>query len=371
MKILIAEDDGAFRRLLEDVLRRWDYEVVVTCDGNEAWQALHAEDAPQLAILDWMMPGMEGIEVCRKVRAEKQTPYVYIILLTSQQREEDLVIGMEAGADDYISKPFKTGELRVRLTAGRRIVELQNQLLEARETLAAHAAELEIANRDLETFSYTISDELLRSLLTIGSHARSIQELGSCRPDEECRSYTRRIYEKTKHLGELIGIMHDFFRPSRSEFRRETLDLSELAGLAAEKLRVSQPGRRVTFRIAEGVLAAGDRNLLPVVLEHLFENAWKHTAEQDAVIEFGVATVDGRPAYYVRDNGSGFDMAQADKLFLPFHRMPGSEKFAGQGIGLATVERSIRRHGGKVWAESAPGRGATFYFTLNEAPAPS
>lgn len=139
MRILIAEDDPAFRQLLEDTLARWGYEVVVSRDGNEACQILQAENAPQLAILDWKMPGMEGVDICRAIRKSANGYYHYIILLTSQQRDEDLVIGMEAGADDYIIKPFKHNELRVRLRAGRRIIELQNELLEAREILRAKA----------------------------------------------------------------------------------------------------------------------------------------------------------------------------------------------------------------------------------------
>jgi len=139
MKILIAEDDPAFRNLLKDTLINWGYEVTVARDGNEAYRVLQLENAPQLAILDWMMPGLEGIEVCQRIRKDEKDYYTYIILLTSQQRDEDLVIGMEAGADDYILKPFKFNELRVRLRAGRRIIELQNELLAARDILFAKA----------------------------------------------------------------------------------------------------------------------------------------------------------------------------------------------------------------------------------------
>ncbi|OGU06308.1 MAG: diguanylate cyclase response regulator [Geobacteraceae bacterium GWC2_55_20] len=139
MKILIAEDEPAFRRLLEEILVKWGYEVVVARDGNEAYQVLLSEDAPKLAILDWKMPGMEGVEICRKIRRDAGEFYTYIILLTSQQRDEDLVIGMEAGADDYIIKPFKHNELKVRLRAGRRIIELQDELLAAHKILYAKA----------------------------------------------------------------------------------------------------------------------------------------------------------------------------------------------------------------------------------------
>ena len=139
MKILIAEDEPVFRQLLEDILTKWGYEAVVAQDGNEAYRILLSENTPKLAILDWKMPGMEGIEICREIRKDAGENYTYIILLTSQHRDEDLIIGMEAGADDYIIKPFKHNELRVRLRAGRRIIELQNELLAAREILYAKA----------------------------------------------------------------------------------------------------------------------------------------------------------------------------------------------------------------------------------------
>jgi DNA-binding response OmpR family regulator len=365
MKVLIAEDEPAFRQLLEEIVANWGYEVVVARDGNEAWQALTSEEAPRLAILDWRMPGLEGVEVCRRLRQEAPEPYTYIILLTSQAREEDLVAGMEAGADDYLIKPPRASELRVRLNAGRRVVELQNQLMTAHEALAARAADLEDANRDLEAFSYAVSGDLLKTLLAIGTHANAIKDLACCKKDEQCNAHTRRIYEKTRNLGVLIGIMRDFFRPTRVELHRESLDLTAMVRATAEKVQATQPERRVTFQVAEGVTADGDRNLLQTALENLLMNAWQHTGRcEEAVIEFGATDIEGEPAYYVRDNGEGFDMTRADKLFAPFHRLPGTEKFSGPGIGLATVERIIRRHGGRVWAEGKPGKGATFYFTL-------
>jgi diguanylate cyclase (GGDEF)-like protein len=139
MRILIAEDDPSFRRLLEEKLAMWGYDVVVADNGIAALQILQAEDPPRLAMLDWKMPGMEGVEVCRKVREERKDLYTYIILLTSQQRDEDLITGMEAGADDYITKPFKHNELRLRLRAGRRIIELQNELTASRDTFRTKA----------------------------------------------------------------------------------------------------------------------------------------------------------------------------------------------------------------------------------------
>jgi len=140
MKILVAEDEPSFRRLLEDKLTLWGFDVVVAENGDIAMQILQSADAPRIAILDWIMPVMDGIEVCRKVREKVTEPYCYIILLTSQQRDEDLVIGMEAGADDYITKPYKNNELRLRLRAGRRIIELQDELIASRDNFRSKAS---------------------------------------------------------------------------------------------------------------------------------------------------------------------------------------------------------------------------------------
>jgi two-component system cell cycle response regulator len=139
VKVLIAEDDVVSRRLLEAMLTRWGYEVVVTRNGDEAWELLQRTDAPPLAILDWMMPGMDGVEVCRKVRQRGQEPYIYLLLLTTKGRKENIIEGLDAGADDYLTKPFDPHELQVRLRTGKRIMTLQAELIEAREALRVQA----------------------------------------------------------------------------------------------------------------------------------------------------------------------------------------------------------------------------------------
>lgn len=165
MRVLIADDSIVSRHLLEATLRKWDYEVRVACDGAEAWEILERPDAPRLAILDWMMPGLTGLEICRKVREKGGEPYIYILLLTSKSLREDLIQGLEAGADDYITKPFDNHELNVRLRAGRRIVELQDELLAAREALreqATHDALTRLWNR------HSIFDILHKELARAG-----------------------------------------------------------------------------------------------------------------------------------------------------------------------------------------------------------
>lgn len=150
MKILIADDDDVLRHILQATLTRWGYEVVVSRTGLEAWQVLEGDDAPKLAILDWIMPGMDGIEVCREIRKRVDEPYIYVLLLTAKDRKEDVVAGMDAGADDYLAKPFDPEELKVRLRAGRRILDLQSELLAARERLhyqATHDSLTGLLNR--------------------------------------------------------------------------------------------------------------------------------------------------------------------------------------------------------------------------------
>jgi two-component system, cell cycle response regulator len=164
MKILAAEDNLVFQSMLRTMLTKWGYDVTMARDGTEAWEALQSEDSPRLAILDWMMPGMDGVEVCRRIRAADREPYVYVLLLTARTDSQDLVEGMDAGADDYLTKPFNAHELRVRLRAGRRILDLQEELLQAREALreqATHDSLTGLLNR--AAILETLHNELSRA----------------------------------------------------------------------------------------------------------------------------------------------------------------------------------------------------------------
>ena len=230
--------------------------------------------------------------------------------------------------------------------------------------LAARANELEGANIELEAFNYSVSHDLRKPLTAINSYCQVVQELCGNKLDDKCKGYIGEIYEGTLRMNRLIDTLLDFSRVSRVELRHERVDLSKMAKEVALGLKVSGPERQVTFRIAAGITADGDAALLRVVLDNLIGNAWKYTgSREETVIEFGVMEVEGKPAFFVRDNGPGFDTAHADKLFIPFERLPGTN-VEGHGIGLATVERIVKRHGGRVWAESKPDEGATFFFTL-------
>jgi len=242
--------------------------------------------------------------------------------------------------------------------------QLESDLATLHIELAARAAQLAEANIDLEAFNYTVSHDLCGPLTTISGYCQVLRELCSDQLNDQSKNYLGCMYEGTLRMKRLITSLLDFSRVTRAKIGREVCDLSAVAKAVAAEQTLAEPGRQVAFRIDEGISADGDAGLWRVVLDNLIGNAWKYTVKKDgAVIEFGMKDLEGKPVYFVRDNGPGFDMAQAEKLFVPFQRIPGID-VEGHGIGLATVERIVRRHGGRVWAESKPGAGATFLFTL-------
>ena len=233
-------------------------------------------------------------------------------------------------------------------------------------SLAERAAELEDANRELEAFSYTVAHDLRQPLNLVGGYCQALEMLCGDQLQEDCKDYVSGAYNGILRMDRLIGALLNFSRMGRVEPRREKVDLSLLVHEVANELKLTEAERQVDLIIAEGVVANADASLLRVVLDNLLGNAWKYTRMREkAVIEFGARDINGVPAYFIRDNGAGFDIMDADKLFTPFQQLPGAEKSKGFGIGLATVERIIRRHGGKVWAEGESDRGACFYFTLS------
>jgi light-regulated signal transduction histidine kinase (bacteriophytochrome) len=245
-----------------------------------------------------------------------------------------------------------------------------NVELEAR--VEQRTAELVVANKNLEAFTYSVAHDLRSPLRTLSGYSEALREDYGDRLDETGRWYTERIQAATERMGALIDDLLNLSQVSRAEMSLGPVDLStEVAAIAGE-LQTREPGRRVRFALQDGVWVNADRTLIRTVLQNLVENAWKYTAKRDgATIEFGTtAAEDARVCCYVRDNGAGFDPAFGAKLFQPFQRLHAVTEFPGTGIGLASVRRIIERHGGRVWAEGAVGRGATFYFTLDAKETP-
>jgi PAS domain S-box-containing protein len=272
----------------------------------------------------------------------------------------DVLLSATAERDDE-GKAVRSLAVMIDVTERKRLDEKIDILY---TDLAARAAELENANREMEAFSYSVSHDLRSPLTVIGGYCQLIQKSCGHYLDTQCQEYLETVYGKALSMEQLIDALLKFSILIKTELHRENVDLSRIADLVAAELALTDTGRRVSFRIAEGITVNGDANLLRVVLENLLGNAWKYTGKQEeAVIEFGMMEIEGIATCFVRDNGPGFEMEHADKLFIPFHRLHRIEA-GGHGIGLTTVERIIKRHGGKVWAEGEPGKGATFYFTL-------
>jgi PAS domain S-box-containing protein len=233
------------------------------------------------------------------------------------------------------------------------------------ENLGRRVAELAAVNKELEAFSYSVSHDLRAPLRSIDGFSQALIEEHAGQLDESAMDCLRRIRAATQRMGELIDDLLDLSRVTRREMRHDDVDLSALATAVVADLRRAQPERAVDVHIAAGLRGRGDPALLRLVLENLLGNAWKFTARAAvARIEFGAGRDGDRLTYYVRDNGVGFDMAYADKLFGAFQRLHSVSEFPGTGVGLATVQRIILRHGGQVWAHGELGQGATISFTL-------
>jgi light-regulated signal transduction histidine kinase (bacteriophytochrome) len=252
--------------------------------------------------------------------------------------------------------------------------ELVGASLAARDISARRRAEAEAhrareaaeeANRELEAFNYSVAHDLRTPLRAIDGFCHVVLEDYGDKLDAEARGHLQRVRDAAVHMGRLIDSLLALGRVSRASLHGQRVDLSELARATAERLKESQPDRSVEFVIGDGLRGNGDSALLRAAIENLLNNAWKFTRNQPkARIEFGCVVEGAQPRYFVRDNGAGFDMAYASKLFGVFQRLHSSSEFEGTGVGLATVQRILHRHGGRVWAEGKVGEGACFHFTL-------
>ena len=251
------------------------------------------------------------------------------------------------------------------------IIEANTDITErkkAEEKAAAYSKNLEIANKELEAFSYSVSHDLQAPLRAMDSFSEILIEDYKQKIDETGQDYLNRIRKASQTMSQLINDMLKLSRIIRTEIKIDVVDLSKEVEVIARELQAGQPKRKVKFVIAPDKLVAGDHGLLDIALNNLLENAWKYTSKNpNALIEFGETQNNGEKAFFVRDNGIGFDMTYSDKLFQPFQRLHTDKEYPGTGIGLAIVQRIIRRHGGRIWAESEVGEKTTFYFTIENA----
>jgi signal transduction histidine kinase len=270
----------------------------------------------------------------------------------------------------YQTWAFRVAAALLALLAGvglyrNHVRRLKQRQRELERSVAERTAELAAANKELEAFSYSVSHDLRAPLRRIDGFGRALLERHGAGLSVEAQEFLGRMRRASESMDRLIDNMLALARVSRSEMRRSPVDLSALGREIGEELRGRQPERVVELVIAPGLTVKADPNLMRIALENLIGNAWKFTGKHArARIELGASERAGKPVYFVRDDGEGFDPADAHKLFIAFARLHSPADFEGSGVGLATVSRVIERHGGEVWAEGSPGQGATFYFTV-------
>ena len=237
--------------------------------------------------------------------------------------------------------------------------------MELEQRVAKRTAQLSVANKELESFADSVSHDLRAPLRAIDGFSQALLEDYGHQLEDNAQHYLRRIRAGSQRMGQLIDALLQLSRITRQEMHRTSVNLSQLASAVIAEWQQIEPQKRVSVQIEPNIMIKSDPSLTRVVLQNLLGNAWKFSSLRPLPkIELGCTILNGEPTYFVRDNGAGFDMAFADKLFIPFQRLHRQEEFVGTGIGLATVQRIIERHNGRIWAESAVQQGATFYFTL-------
>lgn len=405
MKVLVVDDSRNDRKIIRYNFEWHGCQVLEASNGKQGLE-LAAAERPDLIISDCLMPVMDGFQFLyelKKLTELRSIPFIFYSAVYTGSREAELAASL--GALAFLEKPKRPDELweevgsllaaeptkaepeskqwreeeflrnYSQMVAGK-LEEKVRELSETNESLLRlnselerrvvdRTAQLEAANRELEMFSYSVSHDLRAPLRHIDGFSQALIDEYATKLNTTGREYLDRLRKSSRRMMDMIDALLELSRHTRGKIVRESVDLSALAREVGSQLQRSQPERPVDFQVAEGVVVRGDARLLRVVLEHLLGNAWKFTElREDARIEFFPTQLEGRLACAVRDNGVGFDMTYADKLFSPFQRLHGQDEFPGRGIGLAIVRRIITRHGGKVQAEAELGKGATVTFTV-------
>ncbi len=356
--VLLVDDLEANLLALEAQLATMDCHLVRATTGNEALRQLLKQDFAVM-LLDVQMPGMDGFEVARLARENPATRDVPIIFVTAMlETAENLLRGYGTGAVDILFKPVDPYILKSKVKV---FLDLHVSRCNLADEVDAHKKTM----AELEAFNYSVSHDLRAPLRPLDGFSLALLESYGDKLDAQAKDYLLRIRAAALRMSQLIEDLLRLSRIRRADLRPQPVDLAAIGEAIAAELRQSDPTRAVEFVVKPDAHAHGDSRLLRIVLENLLRNAWKFTQKKaTARIELGMRTERGETVYFVGDDGVGFDPAFAHRLFTPFERLHASSEFEGTGIGLAIVQRIIHHHGGRVWAESAPGHGATFFFTL-------
>jgi len=369
VNILLVDDRPLNLAALESILDCADYRITKAESAQQALLALFTNDFA-LIVLDVRMPEIGGLELAQLIKQRKRTEDIPIIFLTAHHPEDEHVLsGYGAGAVDYLTKPINPAILKSKVAVFAELYRKNRALNEANEILNQRNEALVAANRELETLSYTVSHDLRAPVRHISGYIEALRSHAEIKLDDKAKRYLDIIQDSAGKLGLLIDHFLAFTRIGRTELKLASVDMGELAEQARHMLQPECEGRKIEWQLAALPKVEADPSLMLQVWVNLLSNAIKYTRpRQPARIEVGC---DGTPqtefVFFVRDNGVGFDMQYADKLFGVFQRLHHANEFEGTGIGLANVRRIVNRHGGRAWAEGRLADGATVSFTLSKS----
>jgi hypothetical protein len=361
-RILIVDDETAQMRALCNTLQDHHFETTGFSAPKDALAAIQERGRFDLILADLMMPEMDGISLLKA--ALEKDPDMVGIVMTGQGTIDTAVKAMKAGAVDYILKPFKLSAILPVLSRALAIRRLRAENVELTRRVRKHAAELEEANKELEAFSYSVSHDLRAPLRAVDGFTGMVLSRYSEQMPPDAKRLLSQVESSAKRMGQLIEDLLRFSRLSRQPLSNRRVNISEMVADIVRELRNEAGDRELEVRIGELPDVNGDVSLLRQVFVNLLSNAFKFTRKTKALIEVGCDTSVQENVFFVRDNGAGFDMAYTQKLFTVFHRMHTEDQFEGTGVGLSIVQRIVQRHGGRVWAQAEPGKGATFHVAL-------
>jgi signal transduction histidine kinase/DNA-binding response OmpR family regulator len=383
-ELSLARDFDSIRRIVRHAARELtgaDGATLVLRDGDQCHYVDEDAISPlwkgkrfplSACISGWAMlnrqsVAIEDIYADSRIPADAYRPTFVKSLLMVPIRSSDPI----GAIGNYWASPHSADSREIELLealANTTAVALENVRVyaELEQRVKERTLQLEAANRELETFSFSVSHDLRSPLHSIGAYAELLEDAGLAPTDAERREYLSHIRQQTVRMGRLIEDFLRLAQLTRADLKRESVDLVKIATDLVPSLRETAPGRHVDFVHPPSLPASGDLRLLQAALQNLLSNAWKYTGRvTDAHVELGsIKKENAGEVFFVRDNGAGFDPQYLDKLFTPFQRLHSSKDFPGSGVGLATVQRIIHKHGGRIWAEAKPDAGATFYFTL-------
>ncbi len=378
LNILIADDQESSLRVLEAVLKTFPVTLLKAYSGSEAIN-FAMSNTFAVILLDVQMPTMDGYETATEIRKNQLNSCTPIIFLTAQTNiAEQSLKGYAAGAVDFLQKPYNFDILKMKvkvfleLATQSILIKEQAVILAKREAENQYLAEirqknqeLELINKELDAFSYSVSHDLRAPLRSIDAFSLILYENYADKMDNLGKKYLQYIRKSAQRMSELIEDLLKLSRVNNTSICRKPIDISKITREIVTVLQLQHTEKVPEFIIHDGLKTEGDPSLIASIVENLIDNAIKFTSNsQQPRIEVGMIKNQNEDVFFIKDNGAGFSMTQADKLFKAFHRLHSHDSYAGNGIGLTIVQRIVSRHGGRVWAEGEENIGATFFFTL-------